>query len=96
MIVTDTNLLAYLFLGGPGTILARAVFIRDSEWAAPFLWRSEFRSVVAKYLRKREVYFLVGSIWFDRNASFVWFRHRAVLPMTASSLPWPSNSGFRW
>jgi predicted nucleic acid-binding protein len=55
MIVTDTNLLAYLFLGGPGTILAREVFIRDSEWAAPFLWRSEFRSVVAQYLRKREV-----------------------------------------
>ena len=55
MIVADTNLLAYLFLGGPGTILAREVFIRDPEWAAPFLWRSEFRSVVAQYLRKREV-----------------------------------------
>jgi predicted nucleic acid-binding protein len=55
MIVADTNLLAYLFLEGPGTILAREVFIRDPEWAAPFLWRSEFRSVVAQYLRKREV-----------------------------------------
>ena len=55
MIVTDTNLLAHLFLGGPGTVLAREVFIRDPEWAAPFLWRSEFRSVLAQYLRKREI-----------------------------------------
>jgi predicted nucleic acid-binding protein len=55
MIVTDTNLLAHLFLGGTGTGLAREVFIRDPEWAAPFLWRSGFRSVLAQYLRKREV-----------------------------------------
>jgi hypothetical protein len=39
MIVSDTNLLAYLFLGGPGTVNAREIFIRDPEWAAPFLWR---------------------------------------------------------
>ncbi len=55
MIVTDTNLLAHLLLGGSGTVLAREVFLRDPEWAAPFLWRSEFRSVLAQYVRKREV-----------------------------------------
>ena len=55
MIVADTNLLAYLFLGGSGTDAARDVFIRDPEWAAPFLWRSEFRSVLAQYLRKGEL-----------------------------------------
>ena len=55
MIVADTNLAAYLLLGGPGTRLAREVFIRDPQWAAPFLWRSEFRSVLAQYLRKQEL-----------------------------------------
>lgn len=28
-------------------------FIKDSEWAAPHLWRSEFRNVLALYLRKK-------------------------------------------
>jgi predicted nucleic acid-binding protein len=55
MIVTDTNLLAYLMLGGAGTASARQVFIRDPDWAAPLSWRSEFRSVLAQYLRKGEL-----------------------------------------
>lgn len=55
MIVPDTNLIAYLLLGGTGTSAARAVFIHDPEWAAPLLWRSEFRSVLAGYLRRGEL-----------------------------------------
>lgn len=55
MIVTDTNLIAYLLLGGAGTSAARAVFLRDPEWAAPLLWRSEFRSILAGYLRRGEL-----------------------------------------
>jgi predicted nucleic acid-binding protein len=55
VIVADTNLLAYLLLGGSGTDLARRVFLRDPEWSAPYLWRSEFRSVLAQYLRNREI-----------------------------------------
>ncbi|MCX7014039.1 MAG: type II toxin-antitoxin system VapC family toxin [Candidatus Sumerlaeota bacterium] len=52
MIVVDTNLLAYFFLGGTGTAPARDVFLRDPEWAAPMLWRSEFRSVLIQYVRQ--------------------------------------------
>ncbi len=55
MIVTDTNLIAYLLLGGAGTSAARAVFLRDPDWAAPLLWRSEFRSILAGYLRRGEL-----------------------------------------
>ena len=55
MIVTDTNLLAYLLLGGAGTSAARAVFLRDPDWAAPLLWRSELRSILAGYLRRGEL-----------------------------------------
>ncbi len=55
MIVADTNLLAYLLLGGSNTALAREVFRRDPEWAAPFLWRCELRNVLAQYLRNREI-----------------------------------------
>ncbi len=55
MIVVATNLIAYLLLGGEKTPMARSVFERDSKWAAPLLWRSEFRSVLAMYIRQRKL-----------------------------------------
>jgi len=55
VIVTDTNLIAYLLIGGTGTLTARTVFIHDPDWAAPLLWRSEFRNVLAGYLRRGEL-----------------------------------------
>lgn len=55
MIVVDTNLIAYLLLGGTGTTTARAVFKHDPEWASPILWRSEFRSILAGYIRRGDL-----------------------------------------
>jgi predicted nucleic acid-binding protein len=55
VIVADCNLLAYLLLGGPGADDAQRVFRRDSAWAAPVLWRSGFRSILAGYMRQREL-----------------------------------------
>ena len=52
MIVVDTNAIAYLLLGGDGTAHARAAFLEDADWAAPLLWRSEFRNVLAMHLRR--------------------------------------------
>ncbi|MBI4469513.1 MAG: type II toxin-antitoxin system VapC family toxin [Acidobacteria bacterium] len=53
MIVADVNLVAYLLLGEPEVGRAQQVFEADSTWAAPLLWRSEFRSVLAAYMRQR-------------------------------------------
>ena len=52
MIVVDTNVLAYLLIGGPQTAFARRALLKDPEWSAPLLWRSEFRSVMSLYMRK--------------------------------------------
>ena len=51
MIVVDTNVLAYLYLPGTRSAAAEALLLKDSEWAAPRLWRSEFRNVLATYMR---------------------------------------------
>ncbi len=53
MIVSDTNLIAHLYLEGEVSPLARQVVLRDPDWAAPFLWRSEFRNALIKCLRGR-------------------------------------------
>ena len=53
MIVVDTNIVAYLYLQGGRTQQSEALLRKRPLWAAPMLWRSEFRSVLSLYLRKR-------------------------------------------
>lgn len=52
MIVADTNLIAYLLIRSEPTPVAQEVLRKDPVWAAPLLWRSEFRNVLALYLRR--------------------------------------------
>ncbi len=52
MIVVDTNIIAYLFLTSEQSILCEGVLKKDNEWAAPLIWRSELRNVLALYIRK--------------------------------------------
>jgi predicted nucleic acid-binding protein len=52
VIVVDTNVLVYLLLPGEHTAQAEHVLRRDPAWAAPLLWRSEFRNVLAFYMRQ--------------------------------------------
>ncbi|MBD0321093.1 MAG: type II toxin-antitoxin system VapC family toxin [Gemmatimonadetes bacterium] len=51
MIVADTNLIAYLLIPGPFSTDAERVRVRDPDWRAPWLWRSEFLNVLSLYLR---------------------------------------------
>jgi predicted nucleic acid-binding protein len=55
MIVVDTNIVVYLYLPTEFTGEAEQLLNHDPVWAAPVLWRSEFRNVLALYLRKELV-----------------------------------------
>lgn len=57
MIVVDTNVLAYLYLPTDHTARAEAILQRDPEWAAPVLWRSEFRNILAGFMRRKTLTF---------------------------------------
>jgi predicted nucleic acid-binding protein len=57
MIVVDSNVLVYLYLPGEYTADAEALLESDPEWAAPVLWRSEFRNVLAGYMRRKTLTF---------------------------------------
>jgi predicted nucleic acid-binding protein len=57
MIVVDSNVIAYVYLPGEHTARAEALLERDPEWTAPVLWRSEFRNILAGYMRRRALSF---------------------------------------
>jgi predicted nucleic acid-binding protein len=52
VIVVDTNIIAYLLIPGPWTEAAEDLLQAEPVWAAPPLWRSEFRNILAGYLRR--------------------------------------------
>ncbi len=51
MIIVDTNILANRWLPGPQGRLIEELLQVDAEWAAPHLWRSEFRNLLAGLTR---------------------------------------------
>ncbi|VAW68299.1 hypothetical protein MNBD_GAMMA10-2842 [hydrothermal vent metagenome] len=53
MIVVDTNIISYLYITGSRSQQSEDLLSFDSNWLAPILWRSEFRNVLAQYLRKK-------------------------------------------
>jgi predicted nucleic acid-binding protein len=57
MIVVDSNVVAYLYLPGDYTGEAEALLEHDADWAAPLLWRSEFRNILAGYMRRKTLTF---------------------------------------
>jgi predicted nucleic acid-binding protein len=52
VIVVDSNILAYLYLPSELSAQAEQLLAQEPHWAAPVLWRSELRNVLALYIRK--------------------------------------------
>ena len=57
MIADDINVIAYLFLRGEFAVKSENWLRQDHEWAAPVLWRSELRNLLAGYWRRKQLTF---------------------------------------
>ena len=57
MIVVDSNILAYLLIEGAFTKRAESLLVSDADWIAPMLWKSEFRNILAGYIRRADMTF---------------------------------------
>lgn len=53
MIVVDTNIIAHAWLPSEYSDSVKTLLKIDHEWITPILWRSEFRSILAKLIRKQ-------------------------------------------
>jgi predicted nucleic acid-binding protein len=91
MIVVDTNVISYIFLPSQElTTTAQRIFRKDSNWVAPLLWRSEFRNVLALYMRRQQMSLAEAKIIMqDAEAMMTGFEHTiasvAVISLIDSS-----------
>lgn len=52
MIVVDANILVPFWMSTDFSSIAAKVHETDSEWVAPYLWRSEVRNAMTLYMRQ--------------------------------------------
>lgn len=72
MIVVDSNIVAYLYLPGMYTAKVEELLLHDPEWLVPPLWRSEFRNILAEYMRR-------GTLTFEKAYSIQHEAERLLL-----------------
>ncbi len=86
MIVADVNLVAYLLISGEHTDEANAVLRRDAVWAFPYLWRSEFRNILAMHLQHRRMSLSDATLLWDSASSLARDHEYAVDPQAILGL----------
>jgi len=71
VIVADVNVLAYLLIPGKFTRAAEQLLEEEPVWVVPRLWRSEFRNILANYLRANEMELDDAAVVFQRAEELV-------------------------
>jgi predicted nucleic acid-binding protein len=71
LIVVDVNVLAYLLIPGKYTPSAEQLLEADSLWAAPRLWRSELRNILATCLRSNLLHLAEAAALFQRASDLI-------------------------
>ncbi len=69
MIVADNDVISYFWIESASgrSEAARRARSRDSDWVAPYLWRSEFRNVLRKYLNAGHLAYN-EALWYAEKA----------------------------
>ena len=78
MIVVDSNIIIYIHVQSENTDVALQVLRKDPLWVAPPLWASEFRNVMAGYIR-RQILKLEETKLITQSAMFT-MKDREILP----------------
>jgi predicted nucleic acid-binding protein len=91
MIVVDTNIIGYLYLHSERSTQAEQALRRDPHWAAPLLWRSELRNVLALYLRRKLLSLEDACRIMDEAMSLMRGREYTVTSQQVLSLAATSN-----
>lgn len=81
MIVVDTNIITYFLVPGSYRTLAQQASQRD-VWCAPILWRSEFRNVLALYMRQSGMSRLDAGDLMNVAERLLWGREFSVRSAT--------------
>lgn len=71
MIVVDVNVIAYLLIPGKFTGSVDRLLEEDAHWAAPRLWRSELRNILATYLRSNLLELADAAVLFKRATDII-------------------------
>ncbi len=93
MIVVDSNVLAYLYLPGSFTEAAEKLLEQDPEWHAPILWRSEYRNILAGYMRR-------GTLPFEQACAIqtkaeAFSKAQSTSPLPGMCLNWRKSATAR-
>lgn len=90
MIIVDTNIISYFYLPSPFSESVSELYKTEPVWAAPILWKSEFRNVLTLYLRK-EIITLQQALAIQEEAESLLSEHEFevssahVLSLTSQS-----------
>ncbi len=91
MIVVDSNIIIYIHVQSEWTEQALQVLKKDPQWIAPPLWESEFRNVLAGYMR-RKILDLEQAKQI-MNSSLKMMKNRELLPPSNLVLELAAASG---
>jgi predicted nucleic acid-binding protein len=80
MIVVHSSVAAVLMLRSTHNSAAERVVSKDSRWAAPLLWRSEFESILAHGIRTGRLSVSAAGRMMDKAAKLYRGREYAVPP----------------
>jgi len=91
MIVVDSNIIAYLMIPSDRTKEIEKLLLKDSEWIAPLLWRSEFRNILTLYMKQSQMSLILAEQTIARAENLLSEREYGVLSSDVLALTYEKS-----